>query len=199
MPPAYRQQVTLSMTSRRLQRPRLHTTTSRPNSKAKSEISKSSVPSSNARTSTSWKGLSGATPNASYCQPRIRKIQIGPWWIQVQNQRLLTPPRIPPPLTQSGARRAPARAYAITQPMGKSIPNRSAFDVVNRDEKHGNFGVTCQNAPVHCPIISARSLVDVGCFVTFKGRCSGCCCSSSSSSACSCGKGWHQDPEAWQT
>ena len=54
--------------------------------------------------------------------------------------------------------------------MGGSIPNRGEFDIVHKDDKHGNFSFTFQDAPVHCPIISVRSLVDVGCSVTFKGK-----------------------------
>lgn len=53
---------------------------------------------------------------------------------------------------------------------GQAIPNRGEFDITHADPKHGNFKFTFQDAPVHCPIISIRSLVDVGCSVTFKGK-----------------------------
>ena len=53
---------------------------------------------------------------------------------------------------------------------GQAIPNRGEFDVVHKDPKNGDIKFTVQDAPVHCPIISVRSLVDVGCSVTFKGK-----------------------------
>ena len=53
---------------------------------------------------------------------------------------------------------------------GSEIVNAGQVHITHRDVKHGDFEFTCENAPVHCPILSVRQLVEVGCSVTFKGK-----------------------------
>ena len=68
------------------------------------------------------------------------------------------------PLRTSEAQRRGVRYVSAT---GDTVKNEGEVEITHRDPNIGDFNCVVQNADVHCPIISVRQLVKLGCRVLF--------------------------------